>query len=292
MRPRHPHPNRGHTTARSAVLWHQLSRWARLLLASAAVALGACSGDPKAPEPPSNTTIATATTTVHARDPAPSPPGSVTLSAFDVPLAEPGLRVLLSAATGVVRVEIRGPERGSNAAVVCPVSGPATPPPATAECVAIDPGEPVDVPLVNGARGVLLRPADGSNAPKASLAEVAFTYVPADDSLTLVTPVLVASPTPGDCAGGPCRMSFRLTPTGSGTFVLDADGRNGRGQITVQTGSAGGGGSHVLARVGGGGRLRVRSSLDGRSDAELVVRNLGPADLPPLEVDLVWPTRR
>ncbi len=257
-----------------------------------AVALGACSGDPKTPEPPSNTPrshgVATTTTTPTPVTPTPPPPGSVTLSAFAVPLAEPGLRVLLSSATGVVRVEIRG----SNAAVVCPVAGPATPPSATAECVAVNPGHPVDVALSGGARGVLLRPADGSNAPGASLAEVAFTFVPADDSLTLVTPVLGPSPTTGDCAGGPCQMSFRLTPTGSGTFVLDADGRNGRGQLTVRTGPASGGGSRVLASVGGGGRLRVSSSLDGLSDAELVVRNLGPADLPPLEVNLVWPARR
>ena len=257
--------------------------------------LGACSGDPKAPEPPSNTTATTAATTPTTAPTVtlpPPPPGSVTLSAVGVPLAEPGLRVLLSAATGVVRVEIRGLDIPSNAAVVCPVAGPATPPSTTAECVPVDPGKPVDVALVGGARGVLLRPPEGSSAPGATLAEVAFTYVPADDSLTLVTPVLVASSTPGDCAGGPCQMSFRLTPTGSGTFVLDADGRNARGQLTVQTGAAAGGGSRVLASVGGGGRLRVSSSLDGRSDAELVLRNLGPADLPPLELKLVWPSRR
>jgi hypothetical protein len=87
-------------------------------------------------------------------------------------------------------------------------------------------------------------------------------------------------------------MSFRLTPTGSGTFVLDTEGRNGRAQLTVQTGAADGGRSRALSSVGGGGRLRVSSSVDGRSDVELVVRNLGPADLPPLEVKLVFPSRR
>ncbi|MEA2842619.1 MAG: hypothetical protein QOJ69_290 [Actinomycetota bacterium] len=206
----------------------------------------------------------------------------MTLSAFGVPLAEPGFRVLMSAATGVVRVEIRGAGGGSNGAVACPVPGPVTPPAAGAECVPVNPGKPVDVTLANGARGVLLRPAPGSNAPGARLAEVAFTYVPADDSLTLVTPVLAAS---GE-------LSFRLTPTGRGTFALDADGRNGRGQLTLEAGAAGSGGSHVLASVGGGGRLRVSTSVDGESNAELLVRNLGSADLPPLEVNLVWPSRR
>ncbi len=267
-----------------------------MLVGSIAVALGACSGDRTAPDPASNvpnaatTTTAepdssTATTVTPPSIPAtrpPPPPGSVTLSAFGVPLSEPGLRVLISAANGVVRVDVRGAASGSNGAVACPVAGPVTPPAATADCVPVRPGTPVDVTLTKGARGVLLRPPPGTNASGARLAEVAFTYVPADDSLTLVAPVLAAS---GE-------LMFRLTPTGRGAFVLDADGRNGKGQLTLEAGPAAGGGSHVLASVGGGGRLRLSTSLDGASDAELVVRNLGPGDLPPLEIGLRWPSRR
>jgi hypothetical protein len=290
------HDNRCHTPVGGAVPWHQLRRWAALLLGSALAASGACSGDPAPPDRASNAPATTSTTTPGRTSTSvtalPPPPGSVTLTAFGVPLAEPGLRVLPAPGTKGVRVGIEVADAGSNGALACPVDGPASPPPEPAGCVRADPGRPVDIALEPGARGVLLRPPTGSEGPVATIAEVTFTYLPTDDSVTLVTPVLGPPADAGECVGGPCEMSFRLSPTGKGTFVLDADGRNSRAQLTVEAGDPGAAGSHVLATVGGGGRLRVTSSLDGRSDARLVVRNLGPAALPPVEIHLRWPTPR
>ena len=43
----------------------------------------------------------------------------------------------------------------------------------------------------------------------------------------------------------------------------------------------------MLSIVEGGGSLAIRSTVDGRSDATLTLRNLGDAELPPLELALV-----
>ena len=128
------------------------------------------------------------------------------------------------------------------------------------------------------------------------------TYVPEGDSITLVTPSLPPAEVPGECSTGRCAMGFELTPTGSGTFVLDANGRGARPELTLRAGppgtrlpapgGSGGGTSRVVAMVSGGGRLSISSSVDGRSDATLGLRNLGDTPLPVLELALVWPSAR
>jgi hypothetical protein len=47
----------------------------------------------------------------------------------------------------------------------------------------------------------------------------------------------------------------------------------------------------VLSIVEGGGSLAVGSTVDGRSDATLTLRNQGQAELPVLEISLAWPFR-
>jgi hypothetical protein len=86
-------------------------------------------------------------------------------------------------------------------------------------------------------------------------------------------------------------MTFEVTPTGRGTFALDADGRDGRPQLTLRSGTEGAG-SRVVSMVEGGRRLRIRSTVQGPTGASLTLRNLGSSELPPLELALVWPTRR
>jgi len=44
--------------------------------------------------------------------------------------------------------------------------------------------------------------------------------------------------------------------------------------------------------VSGGGRLSINSTVDGQSDATLVLENLGESELPVLELSLVWPSVR
>ena len=97
-------------------------------------------------------------------------------------------------------------------------------------------------------------------------------------------------------------MGFELTPTGRGTFVLDAEGRGARPQLTLEAGAPGtrstglgrpgSGSSRVVSMVSGGGRLSINSTVDGQSDATLVLENLGESELPVLELSLVWPSVR
>jgi hypothetical protein len=122
------------------------------------------------------------------------------------------------------------------------------------------------------------------------VSEVTLIYTPEDDRITVVTPPLAPSDTPGHCSGGGCQMAFQLSPTGSGTFSLRADGRGGRPQLTLEAGLPGGP-SRVLSIVEGGGSLAVGSTVDGRSDATLTLRNQGQAELPVLEISLAWPFR-
>jgi len=215
----------------------------------------------------------------------------VAFTAYGVPLSEPGFRVLVRPSGGTVRVVVRGVSGGSDAVRICPVEG-VSGAPRDERCVVAGDGRPVDLA---GVAGLLLRPVEGAAGAANRVAEMTLTYVPDDDQITLVTPSLGPSQTPGDCPGGRCEMAFELTPTGAGTFVLQADGRGARPQLTLRAGPPDdprGGGSRVLSVVEGGGRLTVRSSVDGRSDASLVLRNQGAGDLPPLELSLVWPGRR
>ena len=207
-----------------------------------------------------------------------------------VTLSEPGLRVLMGASGGTVQVVARGVSGGSDEVRICPVSGVSGPPP-TVGCVAAMDGRGVDVEVSAGTGGVLLRAPEGAAGGRIRVAEVTLIYVPETDQITVVTPPLAPTATPGDCPGGACEMAFQLSPTGSGTFSLRSDGRGARPQLTVTSGLPEGP-SRVLSVVEGGGSLAVRSTVDGRSDATVTLRNLGETELPALEIALVWPARR
>jgi len=217
----------------------------------------------------------------------------VAFTAFGVPLSEPGLRVLVRPSGGAIRVVVRGVSglsRDSRGVKVCPVNG-VSEVPTTEGCVPAGDGQAVDLVVGPGVGGVLLRAAEPVLGAGIRVDEVTLIYVPDGDQITVVTPSLAAPEVPGDCPGGRCAMAFELTPTGPGTFVLEADGRGARPRLTLESGGTAGP-SRVFSAVEGGGRLAIRSSVDGRSDAALVLRNLGDAALPPLEISIVWPGRR
>lgn len=279
-------------------------RWGVSLAAgplAMALALAACGGGGGRRGEPSNSS-----TTASSSPPGPSssgppttpaggsrpvpPAGSVAFTVVGLTLSEPGLRVLMGASGGTVQVVARGVSGDSNGVRVCPVSGVAGPPPSVG-CVAAMDGRGVVVEVPAGAGGVLLRAPEGAAGDRIRVAEVTLIYVPEGDQITVVTPPLAPSATPGDCPGGPCEMAFQLSPTGSGTFSLRADGRGARPQLTVTSGLPAGP-SRVLSVVEGGGSLAVRSTVDGRSDATVTLRNLGETELPALEIALVWPVRR
>src|SRR5437588_120320 len=92
--------------------------------------------------------------------------------------------------------------RAGGAPASSTVAGPAT----AAACVDLVAGRPVAV----AAWGVELQ-ATGADV---AVDEVTVTYVPADRSLTLVTPARPA----GACAARPCEATFSLTPPEAGTF--------------------------------------------------------------------------
>jgi hypothetical protein len=152
-------------------------------------------------------------------------------------------------------------------------------------------GRSVAVAVDGGSPGVLLQSPEGPDADPITVAEVTLVYVPDGDRITVVTPPMAPSDTPGECPGGACQTAFELNPTGRGTFSLRADGRGARPQMTLAAGQPGGP-SQVISIVEGGGSLAIRSTVDGRSDATLTVRNLGDTELAPLEMALVWPSRR
>ena len=148
---------------------------------------------------------------------------------------------------------------------------------------AVDPGAPVDVRTREGRPRRAAAARAGSDAAGARLAEVDVHLCPGRRFADPRDPRVGTSATRAT-ARRAVPMSFRLTPTGRGDASCSTPTEEMAGPADPRSRPGGGGGSHVLASVGGGGRLRVSSSLDGASDAELVVRNLGPADLPPLEV--------
>ncbi len=245
-----------------------------------ALVLASCGGGGGRRGEPSDSSIraSTSSTSGPPTTPAPSarpvpPGGSAAFTVVGVTLAEPGLRVLVEASGGTMEVVARGLTGGSNGVLVCPVGGVAGPPPATGCVVATD-GRAATVALDGGANGVLLRAPEGAAGASVRASEVTLIYVPGGDRITVVTPPVAPSETPGDCPGGVCEMAFELSPTGSGTFVLDADGRGARPQLTVQSGLPSGP-SRVLSIVEGGGRLTVRATVDGRSDARVMLRNQG-----------------
>gem|GEM_PF-6764591 len=206
-----------------------------------------------------------------------------------VTLAEPGLRVLVSASGGTVQVVARGVSGVSNGVLVCPVEGAAGAP-REGDCVVVENGRAVDLAVGVTSPGVLVRTPEGARGAPPRVAELTLIYVPDGDRITVLTPPTAPPQTPGDCHAGPCQTTFELSPTGSGTFVLEADGRGGRAQLTLDAGAPSGR-SQVLSIVEGGGRLAIRSTLDGRSDARLTLRNQGETELPPLELTLSWPVR-
>ena len=223
------------------------------------------------------------------------PAGSVAFTVLHLPLSEGGLRVLMGLADGVVAVAVRGLSAGSNGVEVCPVAGVAGSPGA-GRCVVAGPGGAVDLAVGGGAdggpAGVLVRPLPGAPATGAQVGEVTFTYRPDGDSLTVVTPSLPSSEGSGDCPGQACEMVIGLTPTGRGTLEMRSDGRGARPQLTLRSGVDGAGSSRVVSIVEGGGRLRIQSTVEGPEGVTLTLRNLGPAELPPLELSLVWPVLR
>jgi hypothetical protein len=266
-----------------------------------ALALAACGGgggrrgEPSnssttRPSDPSGTSTSGPPTT-----PAPSsrpvpPAGSVAFTVVGVTLSEPGLRVLVGASGGAITVVARGVSGGSNGVRICPVNG-VSGAPAADDCVVADDGGGVSLAVAGGLPGVLLRAPEGTNTDPIRVAEVTLIYVPDGDQITVVTPPLAPSATPGECSGGPCQTAFELSPTGRGAFSLRADGRGARPQLSLVAGQPGGS-TQVISIVEGGGSLAIRSTVDGRSDATLTLRNLGDAELPPLELALVWPVRR
>lgn len=201
-------------------------------------------------------------------------------------LSEPGLRVLMEVSGEALEVVARGVPGGPGELLACPVEG-VSGDPGAAGCVPLEDGRTASMSLGGGATGVLLRSSGGP----VRVAEVTLLYVPVGDRITLVTPPLDPPATPGECPGGACEIAFELSPTGPGTLVLEAHGRGARPQLTVQAGLPAGP-SRVLSIVEGGGRLAVRSTVDGRADARLTVRNLGAMELPPLEIALTWPVPR
>jgi hypothetical protein len=272
-----------------------------------AVALASCGGgggrrgDPGNPSGGRSASSTSGPPTTPAPSSRPLPPaGSVAFTATGVPLSDPGLRVLVRPSGGVLRVVVRGITGGSNTVRICPVDG-VSGTPSEGRCVVASDGRPVDLVVDEaaggGVGGVLLRPPEGSSGAGIRVSEVTLIYAPDGDSITLVTPPLAPSNAAGECPGGTCAMGFELSPTGPGTFSLQADGRGARPQLTLRDGPAEGSGtggstSRVMSLVEGGSRLSIRSTVDGRTDASLVLRNVGDSELPALEIALVWPSRR
>jgi hypothetical protein len=279
-----------------------------------ALAAGSCAGDrgrdgppattPGGPPATSDTPPATTGTTAGSPAVTPSRPvpraGSVAFTVLGAPLSEGGLRVLMGPSEGAVEVVVGGSPAASNEVEVCPVAGVGGVPD-EARCVVATPGRTVALVVGGGSSqgpdggltGVLLRPRNGSPATGSRVPEVTFTYRPSGAAITVVTPALPPAGAPGECPGGACEMSLDLTPTGSGTFELEADGRGGRPQLTLRSGPGSPGqppsASRVVSIVEGGGRLRIRSTVQGPSGVSLTLRNLGDVHLVPLELALVWP---
>jgi hypothetical protein len=173
------------------------------------------------------------------------------------------------------RVTVR--RRGSGGPVTaCPaidVAGPAGP----GGCAPLEEGRPLEL----AAWGVDLQAAAGDVA----VDEVSLTYVPADHSITLVTPGRRA----GSCGPArPCLAAFTVTPPHTGSFSLDGRGSGARPRLTLS--NRGPGGSiNTLVTVEGGGNLSIRATLDGASEATLTYREETEDAFPAFTAEILWP---
>ena len=206
------------------------------------------------------------------------PPGAVTLHVTGVTLPDTGaggggMRVLVRPASPGLTVRRRGSGGPVTACPIASVAGPAT----AAACVDLVAGRPVAV----AAWGVELQ-ATGADV---AVDEVTVTYVPADRSLTLVTPARPA----GACAARPCEATFSLTPPEAGTFSLDGRAGTGRPRLTLSSNSAPGGSISTLATVEGGGNLSITATLDGVAPATLAYRDGSSGAVPALTAEILWP---
>jgi len=223
-----------------------------------------------------STTVApTTTSTSGAGGLVTDPPGSVTLSAtgLTLPADRPGgggLRLLVRPATPRVTVRRRG---SGGAVTACPavdVAGPAGP----GGCAPLEDGKPLEL----AAWGVDLRAAAGD----ASVDQVTMTYLPADRSITIVTPTRPA----GSCGpASPCRATFSVTPAQAGSFSLDGRAGGGRPRLVLSnTGSI-----TPLVTVEGGGNLSIRATVDGGSPATLAYSEESTGAVPALTAEILWP---
>ena len=189
---------------------------------------------PTPPAPASTTSTSTSIATSNGPAVA-DPPGAVTLHVTGVTLPETaagggGLRVLVRPATPGLTVRRRGAGGPVTACPVTSVAGPV----AAGGCVDLAGGGAVQV----SAWGVELR-ATGADA---GLDEATVTYVPADESMTLVTPARPA----GACAVRACTAVFSLTPPRAGSFSLDGRGGGGRPSLTLSSNTGPGGSIRTL----------------------------------------------
>ncbi len=158
----------------------------------------------------------------------------------------------------------------------CPVTsvaGPAT----TAACVDLSATSAVEV----AAWGVELR----ATGAAAAVDEVTVTYVPADRSVTLVTPARPA----GACSAQPCQATFSRSPPQAGTFSLVGRAGSGRPTLTLSSNSGPGGSIRTLAMVQGGGNLSITATLDAVSEATLAYRDDSASTVPGLTAEILWP---
>jgi hypothetical protein len=183
-----------------------------------------------------------------------------------------GMRVLVRPASPHLTVRRTG---GGGAVTACPVATVAGA--VSAGCADLVAGRAVDV----AAWGVDVR-ASGADAV---LGELAVTYLPADDSVTLVTPGRPA----GACAARPCEASFSLTPPQAGTFSLDSRAGGGRPRLTLSSNSGPGSSIRTLASVEGGGTLSISATLDATSVATLAYFEQGSGAVPAVTAEILWP---
>ena len=261
---------------------------------AALTVLGACRGGggggraggptsaPSTSTPVATSTTAPVTTTTGATA-VTDPPGAVTLHATALVLPDTragggGLRVVVHPASGdvVVRRPGTGTGAGAGALSACPVAD-AVAAVSAAACVALDAGRAVDLPM----RGVDIRATGGDVA----VDEVTVTWVPADRSMTLVTPARPA----GACAAQPCQASFSVTPPRPGAFSLDGHPGGGRPRLVLVSNTPAAGSIRTLATVEGGGSLSIRATLQAGEQAVLTYSEQGAAAVAALPADVSWP---
>lgn len=206
------------------------------------------------------------------------PPGAVTLHVTGMTLPDTGagggaLRVLVRPASPGLTVRRRGSGGAVTACPIASVAGPAT----SAACVDLVADRAISV----AAWGVELEAAGAD----AVVDEVTVTYVPADHSLTLVTPARPA----GACGVRPCEATFSLTPPEAGTFSLGGRAGAGRPRLTLSSNSAPGGSISTLATVEGGGNLSISATLDGVAPATLAYRDGSSGAVPAFTAEILWP---